>query len=76
MSKAVRESVRLIRQHGLARDSDMGEVIRWSRPDKAHLEAKYGLQHKDPEQARKNLQRFQRSGDYAKVSTYRRKYAK
>jgi len=76
MSKAVRESVRLIRQHGLARDSDMGEVIRWSRSDKAQLEKKYGLTHKDAEQARKNLQCFQRSSDYAKVSTYRRKYAR
>jgi len=76
MSKAVRESVRLIRQHGLARDSELGEVIRWSPSDKKALEAKYGLIHKDPEQARKNLQNFQRSADYAKVSTYRRKYAR
>jgi len=76
MSKAVRESVRLIKQHGLARDSELGEVIRWSKSDKTELEKRYGLNHPDTEQARKNLQTFQRSSDYRKVSTYRRKYAR
>jgi len=76
MSKAVRESVRLIKQHGLARDSELGEVIRWSQSDKKALEAKYALTHKDPDIASRGLEAFKRSSDFRMVSTYRRKYAK
>ncbi len=74
MSRKVRETTRHIREAGVARDSELGEVIRWSRSDKKALEARYSLNSKDPDVASRGLDAFKRSSDFKKVSTYKRKY--
>lgn len=74
MTKKVYEQNRHLREDGGARDSELGEVIRWTKADKQALVQRYDLDHKDPDQARKNEDRFKRSKDFRKVSTYKRKY--
>ena len=74
LDRKIEEQNRRLRDDGGARDSEIGEVLRWSPGTQSELVNKHNLDQSNPDEYRRNLRKFQRSSDFKRVSTYKKKY--
>jgi hypothetical protein len=74
LDRKIEEQNRRLRDDGGARNSEIGEVLRWSPDQQSKLVEKHNLNQSNPDEYRRNMDKFKRSGDFKRVSTYKKRF--